>query len=288
MFCINLCEIFHPYLSKKQNFESFVNYVSSKQGKKVERIYLGSSFCSQYFLYIPDCKDVMEYCLEKKISVTITIPVFSEKDLNLGRRKLDEICSIGNGVIDEITVNDISTLFLIQTKNQYKINLGRLFFKDPRDCRVPEYFKTAVSPMLLSHLKDEFWRKFRFQLVELDTTNYIINTTNIVDTDIEIAVHKPYCYMSTGNICKFASVHRDVKEKFRPNIPCKMECLHITDLHMGYVKPTNCKTAIRRIGRTLYYEMDSAEFIGKKPNREIFFPMNEWRRFRNENISSFK
>ncbi len=288
MFCINFCEIFNFSLMHSDMIEKFCDYVAFKQKRCIERINIGSSFCSQYFCRFSGYKKVLEICAKRGIHVTLTIPVFSEKDIETGKKKAEQICKIAGDIIDEITVNDMGMLDFFKSKIKYKINLGRLFFKDPRDCRMPQYLNEPVSPMLLSHLKDEYWSLFRFNLVELDPTNNVIDTTVIKDTDISVGIHKPYCYMTTGNICKFASIHRDIKEKFRPNSMCKIECEHIMDTYSGHVVQTDCDPVIRRFGRTLYYEINSVKLIGKNAEREIFFPVNEWREFKFENIGTFE
>lgn len=288
MFCVNLCEIYSSYFFKNNNFESFLTYLSSKKGQLIERIYLGSSFCSQYFLQLSDYEQVFKFCAERGIHITLTLPVFTEKNIGLGKKKIATICKAASEIIDEITVNDIGMLSQFQSNRQYRINLGRLFFKDSRDCRVPEYTKRAVSPMLLSQLNNDYWKSLRFSLVELDPTNKIIDTSYIEKTNTNIGVHLPYCYMTTGNICKFASIHRDVEQKFRPNIQCGMECAHVSDIYSGHVVQTNCDPILKRFGRTLYFKASSIEFVGKAATRVIYFPVDEWRKYADENSGSIK
>lgn len=287
MFCVNLCEIYNSDFLTGSNLALFLNYLSSNK-QPIERIYFGSSFCSQYFLQFSGYEQIFSFCAQNGIHVTLTLPVFTEKDLDAGKKKINEICEVGKKNIDEITVNDVGMLYYMQSKSQYCINLGRLFFKDPRDCRVPDYTKKAISPMLLSHLTDEYWKSIRFNLVELDPTNTTLNTVCLEKTDIDIGIHLPYCYMTTGNICKFASIHRDVKRKFRPNSKCSMECIHISDTYSGHIMQTDCDPVLQRFGRTLYFKKDSVKFIGKNASRVIFFPIDEWRKFIDENSGSSK
>ena len=273
---------------KNNNLDVFLTAVSLNKDQPIKRLYMGSSFCSQYYIKMFGYEQILKYCAEQGIHVTLTIPVFSEKDICLGKRKTDEICRKGVGIIDEITVNDIGMLSYLQNKQQYHFNLGRLFFKDPRDCRMPDYTKKTVSPMLLSQLTDDYWESFNISFVELDPTNAIVDTSCIEKTDINIGLHLPYCYMTTGNICKFASIHKDVKYKFRSNLQCEMECVHISDIYSGHIPQTNCDPILNRFGRTLYFEVGSVDFVGKKASREIYFPVNEWREFAYGNIGSFK
>lgn len=273
---------------KDNNLDVFLTTVSQNEEQSIKRLYMGSSFCSQYYLNMSGYENIFKYCAKQQIHVTLTIPVFTEKDICLGKRKTEEICRKGADVIDEITVNDIGMLSFLQNRYQYHFNLGRLFFRDPRDCRIPEYTRKCVSPMLLSHLTDDYWKSFKISFVELDPTNAIIDTSCIEKTDINVGIHLPYCYMTTGNICKFASIHQEVQHKFRPNIQCKMECIHISDIYSGHVSQTNCNPILNRFGRTLYFEVGAIEFVGKKAIREIYFPVKEWREFVYGNIGSSK
>ena len=254
--------------------------------KRVERIYMGSSFCSQYYIGFNGYKNILYICKSRGIPVTLVIPIFSEKDIECGKKKTIEICQCLDGIIDEITVNDIGMLSWLNKQKGYHINLGRLFFKDARDCRVPEYYQEQVSPFFLSNIKNDYWRQFHINGVELDPTNRRIVTDVLEDCDFCIGVHMPYCYMTNGNICKFASVHRPVNKKFRPNLSCAMECMHISDTYSGYMHQTDCYPMLHRFGRTLYFKVESVEIVEKNTDRIIYFPIDEWREIKNENIGS--
>ena len=72
--------------------EKFCDYVAFKQKSCIERINIGSSFCSQYFCRFSGYKKVLEICAKRGIHVTLTIPVFSEKDIEIGKKKAEQIC----------------------------------------------------------------------------------------------------------------------------------------------------------------------------------------------------
>lgn len=258
------------------------------KGQQIERIYVGSTFCSQYFSQQTKYDFVLNFCQQHNIKVTLTLPVFTEKDLVLGKKKVEKLLDKGQEVVDEVTINDIGMLTYMQSKVKVRINLGRLFFKDPRDCRIPNYKEKMVEPVLLSNLENDFWRTFHVNLVELDSTNRVINTSILLKSDIDIGIHYPFCYMSTSNICKFASIHKDIASKFRPNMACNLECEHIIDTYSGHITQTDCDPIIYRLGRTLYYETEVSEFVGKQPSRIIYFPINEWRKCCNGNIGTIK
>ena len=58
----------------------------------------------------------------------------------------------------------------------------------------------------------------------------------------------PYCYMSTGSICELAGIGRPVREKFRPNAPCKLECARCA---IGYGLPYGAR--LLKFGRAVYF-----------------------------------
>lgn len=97
-------------------------------------------------------------------------------------------------------------LFYIKEKFNIKINLGRLFFKEPRDLRVPEYYYTEVVKPEIAKIICDREIKEHISLIELDEVCNKICTDNI--DDFNIGIHIPFCYMSTGNICKFASINK--------------------------------------------------------------------------------
>lgn len=286
MFCLNLCEILTDDWIERKYFEKLFNLLSQEKDL-IERIYIGSSFCSQYYIRFSGYDKLLDFCMEENIPVTLVLPVFSEKDLNVGKRKTNEIIYYSQGIVDEITVNDVGALWWIQNSYNICINIGRLFFKDPRDCRIPEYCDKEIQPSFLTHFSDDYWNCFNISGIELDPTNRIIDISCINSNNFEVGLHMPYCYMTTGNICKFASIHKSIEQKFRPNQPCTMECMHINDVYTGHVNQTNCDPVLYRFGRTLYYKVDyPVVFSVNRPVRVIYFPIDEWRNMRNENIDS--
>lgn len=287
MFCINLCDIFSMN-EREEYIEMSITKIQDMMGKKIERIYLGSYFCERFFLKFRGYQELIKYCKEKKICATLVVPVFSQNTLCKGKQRIYEICECLESLIDEVTVNDLGMLYHIETLNKYKVNLGRLFLKNPRDCRVPEYTNSIISPGFLSKLNQESWKKHKINSIELDPTNRTLDASEIKSLDIEIALHSPFCYMTTGKICKFASIHKDIEGKFRPNINCKMECMSIIDTYAGHVASTNCNPIIYRIGRTLLFENNEAKIVGKNLERLIYFPVREWRKCIYEDTGSSK
>lgn len=288
MFCLNLCELLDGNITRKITFEEVFSYFEKNEDTIIERIYVGSSFCSQYFLHFSGYKELFQYCKSRQIHVTITVPVISEKDLENGKKKISCLYKEGEEIVDEFTVNDIGMLYYIQNNYNKNINLGRLFFKDPRDCRIPSYINSTVAPAMLSYLGNLQYHATHVTGIELDSISKQLNLTQVEYKNISISIHAPLCYMTTGNICKFASIHYQPDKKYRPNMHCQMECLHVMDFYSDHVQQTDCDTVLIRIGRTLYFENDIPRTIGHSFQRIIYFPIKEWRRFNFENFGTGK
>ncbi len=285
MFCINMCDIFHTI--NENQFVDFMNNLIEKLQKKPDRIYMGSYFCSQYFLKFNGFLQIIEYCRINNLYITLVIPVLNQKDLKNGKKRIEDICQQAGNIIDEITVNDIG-MFRYFLKQDYQINLGRLFFKTPRDCRVNDYNNSTVVPELISNLDLEFWRKENINGIELDPTNKNIDISMLADDTLTVGLHTPYCYMTTGHICKFASIHKDIEYKFRPNLTCQLECMHISEIYNGHNNLGEINSTIERYGRTLFFRNDPINVIGKDISKYIYFPIKEWREFLYENTGTIK
>ena len=150
--CLNLCEIL-PYLKQHKEIHEIIEEALTLAGyKTVERIYLGSSFCGKYFLMQSenDLKEIDEICRQYKMKITLVVPVFSESDLERGKKKIQEILGEYCEIIDEVTVNDYAMAIYIHEKHKININLGRMFMKDYRDPRYDEYFEIPWKPKMFT------------------------------------------------------------------------------------------------------------------------------------------
>ena len=98
--------------------------------------------------------NLIKFAKDWNLKLTLVLPIFSEKDLKLAKKKIIKILQNSKSVIDEVTVNDFGMLTYIQSKFDKKVNLGRLFFKDPRDVRVNEYYSQKGNVNILSALEE--------------------------------------------------------------------------------------------------------------------------------------
>ena len=284
MFCLNLCEILSEALLHDQTLDHVIEKVikDNQINEPLEHIYAGSSFCSQYFLHLSCWEKLFSLCKERGWKLTLTLPVFSQKDLSWAKERIITILNQGKQVADEVTVNDLGMLKYISDTSDVKVNLGRLFFKDSRDIRVRPYQEGEISPNLLSYRQFFMEDNDSIKGIEIDPTNRYIDLRNCDLEGISLGVHSPFCYMTTGNICKYASIHKDPADKFRPNARCFMEC---TGIYEHYKERFDGKYAdIIRYGRTVYYYNNGSRIAGKKIDRKIYFPILEVKEIMKEGV----
>lgn len=263
MNCINLCDILTIKDFQDKNFEKLLLNLS---GKRFERLFIGSYFCSQYFLNMGFLSYLKHYLNDHFYRLTLVIPIISEKDLVAVKRKIDYM--LFELPIDEITVNDVGMLSALKSNHDVRLNLGRLFFKDERDIRLQSLCKHMLHPAEFDRLK-EYEHRYSIKYAELDPTRSYLDLSN--NTEIKFAIHMPLCYMTTGNICKYASINKRVTEKFRPNTVCSNECQEVYEIYT----PEKQEYALYRIGRTIYFVSDLPKAINGQFSRLIYFPFFE-------------
>ena len=116
MKCINLCEIYDEGIID-------IDSIMYKYLDSYHRIYIGSYFCSRYFIYMKRFMNkLFYYAKHNNMKLTLVIPVFSEKDINISKKVISEIISSSEEIIDEVTVNDLGMLFYIKEKFNIYLN----------------------------------------------------------------------------------------------------------------------------------------------------------------------
>ena len=216
-----------------------------------ERLYVGSNFCSQYFLRqsMSLWREAFALCRREGMAATLVVPVVSQRDLAEACQLVEEILTSYGDMVDEITVNDVGMFAYCRQRCGRAINLGRLFFKEPRDPRYADLFETRHAVGLPAVLTGLFSHG-EVAGIEIDPTHAALDLSEVRGflPQVSVGVHMPYCYLSTGNVCEFAGIGRPVREKFRPNAPCAMECARCS---VGYGLPYG--TRMLKWGRTVYF-----------------------------------
>ncbi len=269
-YCISLCEVLISAYYKDSTYETVIKQSCDKAGySDITRIYVGSNFCSQYFC---NCKgkvyeSILSYCKNRDLKVTLCIPIFSQKDLNKAKNIINELSCYFHSIIDEITVNDYGMLSYIKSEySDMKINLGRLMNKESRDVRYPEYNEGTYTPKFLS-LDASNCCNCSLNSIELDP---VMQNIDLTGADIKCAVpaiYIPYCYVTVGQMCEFASIPLPIEKKFRPNSPCNSPC---AGTFITYDGKGNTKYA--KVGRAVYFKQENVSVKGIEKYREIYQP----------------
>ena len=273
MNCLNLCDLIEVKDFQNKTLEELI---SVSDIADLERLYIGSYFCSQYFLMMDFIDELSLFLKKTPFKLTLVIPVFTEKDLISAKEKIDFI--LKELPVDEVTVNDVGMLSALSLDYSIRLNLGRLFFKDERDIRAQYLYQKTTHPAEFGRI-DDYFKQYPVYCAELDPISKVIDLQN--DTDIRVALHEPFCYLTTGNICKYASVDIKTDHKFRPNAPCKKECQKIHEIYT----PDSSDYKLYRIGRTIYFPTTKPQIVNGHIDRTVFFPFFELMKIRKEGVN---
>lgn len=263
-FCLNLCEIANAELicSIENGLIKLMDFVKEKKCTEVERLRIGSDFCANYFMSYP----WRQYFESIDIPTTIVIPVFSERNLLSAKNIISDLISQYGEQFDEVTVNDFGMMKYLQDNYPtYKLNAGRLLSKCPRDKRLSTLYHIDKQWELYGQY-DIISETANFDSIEFDL-NYGNFLWNKAQRRNRVSVHYPYCYVTTGNICKFSSVHKALKKKFRANCNCMQECQHIYEFHPD--------GEFIQIGRTIYFNNEKCRIAENSYDNILYFPIQE-------------
>lgn len=271
--CLDFCEILSYLLKKKLDLKKIYETAKKQAGYDTcERIYFGSSFCGKYFLHQRKqvIEELKELCQKEGMHLTMTVPVFSQSDLAAGKEKIKELCEICQDVMDEITVNDYAMVVYLAGQCRQNLNLGRIFTKDYRDPRYKEYFSQTWFPKIFTAYLKNFLYKYKIAGIEFDPTHELIDLSQLPEK-ITAGVHEPYCYMTMGRICQYASFsYASIEKKFRANMPCGEECQDTVIVYDAEEE----KQKFIRIGRAVFFYNPDIQIKGVSNYRTIYLPMD--------------
>lgn len=270
--CISLCEILEHIYKIEPCYEKMVEKINQVAGySECRRIYIGSSFCGQYFLNLSPkhVNALISFCKQEDMKVTLVLPVFTQKHLLEGKNKLKTLLNQYKGIIDEVTVNDYGMLYyMASTYPNVRLNMGRLFMKDYREPRYEEYFNETLKPKGFTNYLNQVIKRYTICGIEFDPTHRKIDFSEKPES-IEIGIYEPYSYITVGQICEVGSISKSIEKKFRPNEPCGVECYRYRmQYHMEDGRDW------RRVGRAVYFENKNPELIGLQQVRRIYAPLD--------------
>jgi len=273
MMCLNLCDLLDRTDLLNDNIQKLIHLPELVDA---QRIYIGSYFCSKYFLGIDFAEELKCFLKEHPKKITLVVPISSEKDLLATKKQLQQL--LNKLPVDEVTVNDVGMLTSIHKSCSIRLNLGRLFFKDARDIRLPEFYKQTIHPAALD-LLNNYFTNYPIGFAEFDPISSVLDLQT--NSEIGLALHEPFGYLTTGNICKYSSIGKSITQKFRPNATCNRQCQGIFEVSMS---KTNDYT-LYRIGRAVYFETERPQTVNGSFERYICFPFHQIVKLRKEGVS---
>ena len=268
--CINLCDIAGYYEQRYADAAQIIETIC-KQARLPQptRIVLGSNFCANYFLGMSDrlVAGMARYCQAKGLGLTLTAPIFSQRLLARGKARVEELLDRYAGAVDEVTVNDYGMLCQRSLLAKVKVVMGRLFWKEYRDCRYPEFDATPYRATFLNDDLSTLLDQNGVTGIELDILHTQMDLSQI-PAAYSVGLHTPYTYITTGQICQYASTDQPATAKFRPNEPCALPCMQQA---VGYRLPGGEHSL--KVGRTVYYEQALPQVTGRQSLRLLHFPL---------------
>ncbi len=275
--CLNLCDLIQFSKKDSKLIEGIIEKFQPK------RIYIGSYFCCNYFLkVIENISAIVDICNNKNIMISLVVPIITQQFLKSVKKILQRLSIKYINVIDEVVLNDYSLIDWVKNNVPFDIALGRLFMKDPRDQRIEGGRGISDTPLFVNSQILELIPKYNVLNIELEQIYSSIHL-ECIPSNVSVAVHTPFCYQTTGQICLYASIKKPLKNKFRANTCCKFEC---NKMHTIY---TTDDGSYLRYGKAVYYKIEESliKTNSKTTLRKLYWAFNELED-EYENISSIE
>lgn len=216
---LNLCDIMPKDTIAKK-------YIAQMRQKsfKYKRIYVGSYFCGNKFLSLKE-KEYADFLTAAQlhgIEITVVIPILTPTNWDNGMSMLSNLLK-GFCNINEIVVNDIGTMRYVYNNYDVELIFGRMLNKTYRDFRNADYYNSNVPQKIFNSFYLSMFEKYNIKKIELD---FGFNTLLFPPSTkkLQMCIHTPLVYLSTCNICEFASIKKDLDKKFRTSDRCGIEC----------------------------------------------------------------
>ena len=241
----------------------------------IKEIQLGSYTCGNYFVYI---LNHLSCCIEKlprNVRINLVIPVLAEDQLDTVIKSLSNR-KIATSDISKVIVNDYGGIEL--SKKYFfasKVGLGRILFRQYRDFRYPEYAESVLT--IHTSEIEMISRTVLPKSIDIDCIGYNIDLSNI-STDMEVYLHHPFVLSTYGHICEFASVSKEISQKFRPDDVCNHECFSCK------IRYSNDDKEYFKMGRGIYYPISCKQDIQITGHSIKIIKKPRWECY--ENISS--
>ncbi len=302
-YCLDLRELITlADLAQDQDQASVVSAFLDTPGlDSSRRLYAGSSFCPQALEHsLPLIDAAAAVCRERGMRMTLSLPIPAQRFLEQQDELLAKLLQQHAGVIDELVVNDLGTLVHLseQIHNAREgeplfgmgLVVGRLLCKDARDprnaaiswtCRTPGYLEPDANGQnslqqliaTCSYWSDEHERYENALCgVELDPISEQLDLSALPEGLCPVLCG-PLCYMSTGQICEFASIGLPAERAFWPNSACGAQCAKTCLRYRGA-----SGVEFFKIGRSMFFEAPwQTQLVGASEYRQLVSPLKEVR-----------
>lgn len=244
------------------------------------RFYIGSYFCGKYCMRSMNffLQNLLGFIMENHLRVTLVIPSVPAPQNDMLKQDITNFFTYCGGYADELVVNDYGMLQFarqLQTVYPVRITAGRIFSKNFRDPRYPEYEKETSLVFFPEMLRGNV------SAIEVDLTSSKLDFTEI-DDDIQIHAHYPYVYVTGGQNCQFAAAIHPVGQQFIGRPGCGLSCMN------GYMETTAEDAVFLYLGKGLYTRNDTPVIYSKTPDRFIYWPADEFLKAENDTVSETK
>lgn len=178
------------------------------------RLYAGAEFCRHL---IPDRAQwaaVLALAKKRRVPLTLRTPPVTEDDLPRLSRLLATLSRLPGA---EVVVNDWGTLHLLRRKfPRLRPVLGRCLRRYKKDPRFPN----LPDPGGMSRDIQDLLAGLGVGLIEVDKAPD-------GPSPVALAMHLPFTFVGSGNLCALSGLHHPPEMKFRPDQPCAAPCRHI-------------------------------------------------------------
>ncbi len=249
-------------------------------GRRFERIYVGSYYCDRFFTALSDpfFAAVGEFAARKDAALTLVAPIFGQRTLARGTELIDRLLQPGTP-FDELVVNDHA---LAQRMNRRlaeafstvverpRLVRGRLMAKGWRDPRygAPEFPVPLPLDARQAAVEDTSWHPV---LAECDPYAPLIDASPL-DGVLPLALHLPHAMLTTGHICRAASIGLEPSKAFRAGAPCRRQCLGGIDVYCGGNLVDGRPVYLTQQGRTVFFENPDCRVMGAPVERVVWTP----------------
>lgn len=271
--CLNLCDIILRFTNIEQKS---VDEILNECGQyyrieDIERIYIGSYYCSNYFMGISDSlyKEINDKCLQDKMKISLVVPIVMEKKLALILSRINELCE-KYSTIDEIVVNDFGMYSYLLENSKCNISLGRLLMKDPRDARIKELRDSRSVPKYLNKNTLDMLESEKVVSVDIENIYTKLDLQNVPE-DIAVAIHGSYIYMSVGQNCLYSSIGKPDEKKYKADRDCSFQCMQ----YRNHYKWSDA--SFMRMGRAVFISGQKSNIMNHNNLRKVIWPIELWK-----------